>query len=148
MEPDTKNRSAVLLKILGGTDEAVAEEPRDAVKDTRPAIPTPMLDLVLRDGRVESFSYAYLTRVSFDPKGRLVLYFGDDTVSIEGRNLGDVRQKVRLHKADEIQEGVEAEGALKPETAAHIERIDIATEKKSQKEAENHDAGHRKGFVR
>jgi hypothetical protein len=105
-----------------------------------------MLDVILRDGSIESFAYAYLTRVSFDPGGSLVLHFGEDKVLIEGRNLTDIRQKLRLHKADEISEGTDIEGTLKPERAAHIDqiRIEIAEE---TKEAERETRRH-KNFVR
>lgn len=145
MDADTKARSSIVERILKpqGANENV---PREASKDIRPAVPTPMLDVVLRDGTIESFAYAYLTRVSFDPGGMVVLHFGEDKVCIEGRNLGEVRQKVRLHKADEIVEGVETEGTLKPEDAAHIDRIrlEIAEEMKEVQ----HEARRTKSFVR
>lgn len=145
MDAETNTRpSAVqrLLKPQGANENA----PREASRDIRPALPTPMLDVVLRDGTIESFAYAYLTRVSFEPGGMLVLHFGEDKVRIEGRNLAEVRQKVRLHKADEIVEGVETEGTLKPESAAHIDRIrlEIAEEMKEVQ----HEARRAKGFVR
>jgi hypothetical protein len=127
-----KTRSSVVAKILGNTSE---EEPREAMKDSRPAIPTPMLDFALRGGRIVSLSYAYLTKVIFEPSGRLELHFGDDVVVIEGRNLRETRQKIRLHKANEIQEGMEAEGVLKPEESAHVERIQIWNEKELRREA-------------
>jgi len=76
---------------------------------------------------VESFGYAYLSRVSFDPKGRLLLYFGDDVAVLEGRNMEEIQQKVRMHRATEIREGIEAEEALKAESAAHVESIVITT---------------------
>jgi hypothetical protein len=84
-----------------------------------------MLDVVFRSGSIVSFSYAYLTRIDFEPADRLALHFGDDVVVIEGRNLRNLREKVRMHKASEIQEGTDAEDALKPESASHIERIRI-----------------------
>ena len=90
-------------KILGSPADET--EPREAMRDARPAIPTPMLDVAFRSGKIVSFSYAYLTSVVFEPEGRLELHFGDEVVVIEGRNLHDMRQKVRLHRADEIQEG-------------------------------------------
>ena len=77
------------------------------------------------------------------------MHFGDDVVVIEGRNLREVRQKVRLHKADEIVEGVEAEGGLKPESDAHIERIEIYSEKEAKREAQRNDSGPKhKGMER
>lgn len=145
MDAEIKTRSSVVERILKpqGANENL---PREAARDIRPALPTPMLDVVLRDGTIESFAYAYLTRVSFDPGGVLVLHFGEDRVCIEGRNLAEVRQKVRLHKADEIVEGMETEGILKAESAAHIDRIrlEIAEEMKEVQ----HEARRTKSLVR
>jgi hypothetical protein len=140
-----RSRSSVLTKILGNEAE---DEPRDAMKDSRAAIPTPMLDVVFRSGSIVSFSYAYLTRIDFDPRGKLDLHFGEDVVVIEGRNLRGMQQKLRLHKADEIHEGVEAEGALKPEGAAHVERILILNEREIRREAQRNDNGKHKGVER
>jgi hypothetical protein len=137
----------MLTKILG-TDAAHAleSEPQEVLRDARASLPTPMLDLVMRSGHVESFNYAYLARVSFDPKGRLLLFFGDDVAVIEGRNLLDVRQSVRLHRTNEVCEGTEAEERLKPEGAAHIERMYVTT--KQELEEESDDTRNGKGVVR
>ena len=140
-----RSRSSVLTKILGNEAE---DEPRDAMKDSRAAIPTPMLDVVFRSGSIVSFSYAYLTRIDFDPRGKLDLHFGEDVVVIEGRNLRGMQQKLRLHKADEIHEGLEAEGALKPDGAAHVERILILNEREIRREAQRNDNGKHKGVER
>ena len=140
-----KSRSSVLTKILGNETQ---DEPRDALKDARPAVPTPMLDVVFRSGSIVSFSYAYLTRIDFDPRGKLDLHFGDDVVVIEGRNLREIRQKIRLHKADEIHEGYEADEVLKPEGAAHVERILILSEREIQREANRNDGAKHKGVER
>ena len=140
-----RSRSSVLTKILGNEAE---DEPRDAMKNSRAAIPTPMLDVVFRSGSIVSFSYAYLTRIDFDPRGKLDLHFGEDVVVIEGRNLRGMQQKLRLHKADEIHEGLEAEGALKPEGAAHVERILILNEREIRREAQRNDNGKHKGVER
>ena len=123
MASEAKPQSTLLKKILHSDSGAIPDEFAEPLRDARPAIPTPMLDLVLRDGRIESFSYAYLTRVKYEPGGKLILHFGDDVAVIEGRNLETIRQKVRMHKASEIYEGIEAEEALKPENAAHEDRI-------------------------
>jgi hypothetical protein len=140
-----KSRSSVLTKILGNETQ---DEPRDALKDARPAVPTPMLDVVFGSGSIVSFSYAYLTRIDFDPRGKLDLHFGDDVVVIEGRNLREIRQKIRLHKADEIHEGYEADEVLKPEGAAHVERILILSEREIQREARRNDGAKHKGVER
>jgi hypothetical protein len=148
LEP--KPRQSTLEKILGTKVAAELEDsdPREAVKDMRAAIASPMLDVVFKTGRIVSFSYAYLTQIEFEPKGRMSMHFGDDVVVIEGRNLREVRQKVRLHKADEIVEGVESEGGLRPEADAHIERIEIYSEKEAKREAQRNDSGRTKSMER
>lgn len=141
MASEAKPHSTLLKKILHSDAGAIADESLEPLRDARPAIPTPMLDLVLRGGRVESFSYAFLIRVEYEPRGRLILHFGEDVVVIEGRNLENIRQKIRMHKASEIYEGIEAEESLKPESAAHVDRIYLTTEK----EEESRDPRHSKG---
>jgi hypothetical protein len=86
MASEAKPHSTLLKKILHSEAGATPDESLESLRDARPAIPTPMLDLVLRDGRVESFSYAYLTHVKYEPGGRLILHFGEDVAVIEGRN--------------------------------------------------------------
>lgn len=146
MEP--KPRNSTLEKILGPKVASELEEPREAVKDMRAAIASPMLDIVFKNGCITSFSYAYLTQIEFDPKGRMSMHFGDDVVVVNGRNLQEVRQKVRLHKADEIVEGFDAEDALKPESASHIDHIQIYSEKEAKREAQKNDTERNKGFER
>ena len=62
-------------------------------RDARLAIPTPMLDIVLRSGKVRSFSYAYLAEVEFEPGDTLTLKFTSGaTIICEGRDLTRHRQ--------------------------------------------------------
>lgn len=142
-----KVRPSVVSNILRKQTDSAAE-PRDAVRDMRPALPAPMLDVVFKSGAIVSFAYAYMTRIDFDPEGRLDLHFGDDVVAIQGRNLFDMREKLRMHRASEIREGVEAEEALKPENAAHVERIEIVTETERRTEASRYDGAKHKGIER
>jgi hypothetical protein len=84
-----------------------------------------MLDVVFADGTIESFDYSLPKRVTYKPDGTLILRFGQDTITAKGSNLQRVRQAVTEGRAKAIQEGTEAEQGLKPEDAAHIERIEI-----------------------
>jgi hypothetical protein len=139
----------MLAKILGPeTAQALAGDSEDGAGEFRPGMPAPMLDIIMRSGRVESFGYAYLTRVSFDPRGRLLLYFGDDVVVLEGRNLQEMRQKIRMHREYEVREGTEAEDALKPEAAEHVERVYFTSREELEKGEQAHDTRDRKGAVR
>jgi len=132
LDTDLNVRPSVVQKILqkpAARHELETEEARDSIKEARPAIPTPMLDVAFRDGRVRSFNYAYLKEVDFEPGDSLTLKFADDSViRIEGRNLGRHRQQIRLHRADGICEGTEAEGMVKAEGEPHISRIEITQE--------------------
>jgi hypothetical protein len=101
----------------------------DAVKEARLAIPTPMLDVIFKDGSIASFNYSYLRRVDFKPGDSVFLTFADATVvAIEGRNLRRIRDQIRLHRADEIQEGRESEEELKADNEPHIRCISIDAE--------------------
>jgi hypothetical protein len=84
-----------------------------------------MLDVILADGTIESFDYGVPKRVTYKPEGTLILRFGKDTATVEGSNLQRVRQAVTEGRARIILEGTEAEEGLKPEDAAHIDRIAI-----------------------
>ena len=101
-------------------------EEAQSLKESRPAIPTPMLDVTFRDGRIRSFNYAYLSEVAFVPGDTLTLRFSNGTVLVaEGRGLARHRQQVRLHRADEIRESTESELALEAEGLSQVERISI-----------------------
>ncbi len=128
MDTDVKPRGSVVQKILQKPrHEPETEGTRESLKESRPAIPTPMLDLAFRDGRIQSFNYAYLKEVDFEPGDTLTLTFADErVVRIEGRNLARHRGQIRLHRADEMCEGTEAEGLMRGEGEPYISRIEIS----------------------
>jgi hypothetical protein len=106
--------------------EPEVEETRESFQEARArSRESVMLDVRLADGTVESFPYAYLTRVRYLPGDTLVLRFGGDEIKAEGRNLSRLREAISEHRARFIQEGTEGEEGLKPEEAAHIGRIVI-----------------------
>jgi hypothetical protein len=122
-------RSAVVEKILkqpAPHHEPEVEEARDSFQNARvQSRESIMLDVKLGDGSIESFPYAWLSRAKYQPGDRLVLRFGKHEINIEGRNLTRLREIVTEHRARFIQEGTEGEEGLKPEDAAHIDRIVI-----------------------
>jgi hypothetical protein len=103
----TAKRPEFLEKMMataGPRHEPEVEEAERTLKEMRGAIPTPMLDLIFRDGKMRSFSYAFLSEVEFEPGDTLTLKFTSGAaVVVEGRNLVRHRQQVRLHRADEIR---------------------------------------------
>jgi hypothetical protein len=106
--------------------EPEVEEAERSLKEIRGAVPTPMLDVIFRDGKVRSFSYAYLSEVEFEPGDTLTMKFTTGAeVIVEGRGLARHRQHVRLHRADEIRECSESELALQAESESQVERIHI-----------------------
>lgn len=129
MSTNTAKRPEYLEKMMataGPRHEPEVEEAERALKEMRGAVPTPMLDFAFRDGRVRSISYAYLSDVNFEPGDTLTLLFTSGTqVLVEGRNLGRLRQSVRLHRADEIRECQEAELMQDGQGASQVERINI-----------------------
>jgi hypothetical protein len=122
-------RSPHLEQILDRSrprHEPEVEGAQKSLKESRPAIPTPMLDVIFRDGRVRSFSYAYLAEVEFEPGDKLTLRFSNGAVVVaEGRGLERHRQQVRLHRADEIGESSESELELQEDGISQIESITI-----------------------
>lgn len=125
----TAKRPEFLEKMMGTAGprhEPEVEEAERSLKEIRGAIPTPMLDIVFRDGKVESLSYTFLKRVRFVPGDTLTLEFASgETVVIEGRNLARHRQHVRLHRADEIRECPEDELGTEGERIEQVEQIYI-----------------------
>ncbi|MBX7106851.1 MAG: hypothetical protein K1X57_22435 [Gemmataceae bacterium] len=56
-----------------------------------------MLEFRHKDGRVTSFGYAWLKKVTFDPSEGITLDFSGETVKITGLNLdAELRPRVRL----------------------------------------------------
>jgi hypothetical protein len=127
MDNTAVRRSPHLEELLAKSKLRHEPEVEEAsLREARLAIPTPMLDIVFRDGRIRSFSYAYLTEVDFQPGDTLTLKFSGGAVIIaEGRGLAHHRQQVRLHRAAEIRECSETELALLGEGLSQIESIVI-----------------------
>jgi len=129
LSTDTKTRRPEFLeKMMAAVPrhEPEVEEARESLKESRFAIPTPMLDVVMRDGRMRSFSYAYLAEVEFEPGDKLTLKFTTGaTVVADGRGLMRHRQQIRLHRADEIRECLEHELGLEEEGISQVETIHI-----------------------
>jgi hypothetical protein len=122
-------RSSVVDKVLhhpAPRHEPEVEEARDSHQNARAhSREAVMLDVKLADGSIESFPYAWLARIKYQPGDTLTLRFGRNEINIEGRNLSRTRDLVSEHRARFIQEGTEGEEGLKPEDAPHIERIAI-----------------------
>jgi hypothetical protein len=129
LSTDTKTRRPEFLeKMMAAVPrhEPEVEEARESVKEARLAIPTPMLDIVFRDGRIRSFGYAYLKGVDFEPGDKVTLKFVDGAeIIVEGRGLARHRQQIRLHRADEIRECPQHELALEDEGISQVESIHI-----------------------
>lgn len=59
-----------------------------------------MLELRYKNGNIDAFPYAWLTRASFDPSEGITLRFGSETITLVGRNLNaEARPNVRLFAA-------------------------------------------------
>jgi hypothetical protein len=135
MESSAKAKRAPFLdKVMsmGPRHEPEVEDAERSLKETRLAIPTPMLDVVFRDGRIRSFSYAYLAEVEFEPGDTLTLRFTSGAEIIaEGRGLARHRQQVRLHRADEIRECTQSELTSEQEEVSQVETIHITEGEKA-----------------
>ena len=129
MAESSLRRASMVEKILqhtGPRHEPEVQEAKESHQSARPqSREAVMLDVRMANGTIESFPYAWLSRIRYKPGDTLSLRFGDNEISIEGRNLSKLRDIVSEHRARFIQEGTEEEG-LKPEDAEHIERIVIS----------------------
>jgi hypothetical protein len=129
MDSDEITKGARFLADLmstGPRHEPEVKEAERTHKETRIAIPTPMLDIALRDGSIRSFSYAHLKEVGFKPGDTITLKFTDGTeVIAEGRGLARARHDVRLHRTDEIRECSQSELLLQAEGVSLVEKIYI-----------------------
>jgi hypothetical protein len=127
---DSQQKRRPMVDRLGSDHwprlEPEAEEVRESFQEARArSRESLMLDVRLANGTVESFPYAYLTRVKYLPGDTLILRFGRDEVTAEGRNLSRLREAISEHRARFIQEGTDGEEGLKPEEAPHITQINI-----------------------
>jgi hypothetical protein len=129
MAESSVRRSASVQKILqhnAPRHEPEVEEANEshqlARAHSREAI---MLDVKKANGEIESFPYFGLSRVTYKPGDTLILRFGGNEITIEGRNLSRLRDIVSEHRARFIQEGTETEEGFKAEEAAHVEKIEI-----------------------
>jgi hypothetical protein len=110
----------------GPNHEPEAEEAGQSLKAARLALITPMLDVIFRNGKIRSFSYAYLSEVEFDPEDTLTLKFTSGvTIIIEGRGLANHREQIRLHRASEVKQCSENELALDGKDISRVEEIHI-----------------------
>lgn len=125
----TKPRRSVVEALIRGQQphhEPEVEQAMDAYKEARSrSREALMLDVRRTDGSIMSFDYAHLAKSRFLPDGKIVLRFGRDEVTAEGKNLMRLYNAITEHRARFIQEGTEAEEGLKGEDAAHIEKIVI-----------------------
>lgn len=130
LNTDTKpRRPDYLEKMMAAVTprhEPEVEEAERSLKESRPSIPTPMLDVIFRDGKIRSFGYTYLSEVEFEPGDTLTLKFTNGaSVIVEGRGLARHRLQVRLHRAEEIRECSESELQTLEEGVSQVERIFI-----------------------
>ena len=117
-------KPSTLQNLANRQSEASPSGVREAFQEGRTrSRDSVMLDVRFATGDVESFNYAYLTRISYKPGDSLRLQFGGYVIQVEGKRLSRLRDSVSEHRARYIQEGTDAEEGLKPEDAAHIDSI-------------------------
>lgn len=92
----------------------------------------PMIDFRLANGGRVAFPYATLERVAFDPSDGLTLWFLGARVHLTGRNLGrpgpagvSLVDALHRHRVPWVAEVDELRGAVKPDAAAVVTRIEV-----------------------
>jgi hypothetical protein len=130
---DTKHHTAV-ERFLGKAaprhepevEEALAREAFEEVRAPKPrGRESISLDVRLASGRCSGFSYAYLVWADYVPSDVITLHLAQSAIVIEGRRLTDLYRRLLDHRVESVQEGTESEEGLKPDAAAHIDRITI-----------------------
>lgn len=115
-----------ILQHTAPRHEPEVEEARESHQNARArSREAVMLDVKMSDGSIESFPYAWLGHVRYEPGDTLILRFGGKDINIEGRNLSRLREIISEHRMRFVQEGTDGEEGLKPEDAAHIDSIEI-----------------------
>jgi hypothetical protein len=128
MTQSASKRSTMVEQLLtrAPRHEPEVEDAMEAYQEARArSRGTAMLDLRFLNGVVESFSYAYLTRVRFEPGDVITMRFGRDEIQVSGRNLKRLCETITEQRTSFIQEGTEDEELLKPDGAPHIDQISI-----------------------
>lgn len=126
---DVKARPRAVEKFLAqvARPEETHEELDDAFQEARArSREALMLDLVLKDGTIDSFDYTSLRRVIYQPnEGVLKLRFGRDEVQVRGRNMKRLRELITEHRRRFIKEGTQAQMDLASDDAEQIDAIEI-----------------------
>jgi hypothetical protein len=118
-----------LSKYLRNAPSPPAEDAKDAADTYQEARARSreafMLELRFTDGTLVSFDYSHLAKSKFLPEGKIVLRFGRDEVTAEGKNLRRLYSTITEHRQRFIEEGTDEEEKHKSEDAHHIDKIAI-----------------------
>ena len=83
-----------------------------------------MLDCRFSAGGRRALGYTWLGDMAYEP-GTIKLLFGENLVTVTGRNLEQLYDALVQHRVPFIQEGSETEETLKPDDEPHIEELTI-----------------------
>ncbi|GJM45213.1 MAG: hypothetical protein DHS20C21_20550 [Gemmatimonadota bacterium] len=83
-----------------------------------------MLVLKQKNGNQKALMYSYLVEINFDPSEGIVMKYVSHSVTIKGRHLGAIFERLVEHRISWMQE-VE-ESAIVDETATAVSGIEIA----------------------
>ena len=127
MSESSAKRSPIveqLLRKAAPQHEPEVEEASEAYQEGRArSRRSSMLDFRLLDGTIESFAYAYLTRVRFTPGDIIDMRFGVEEVRVKGKNLSRLRETITEQRTRFIQESADGEEGLKAADEPHVEQI-------------------------
>jgi hypothetical protein len=130
IRPTAVGKFANRVRYQPDGPEELGEPPWDKEhrRTWRPARPHSrediMLDLRFNNGCRRSFAYSYLTGIEWD--GEVIsLSFATEIVTIRGRNLLRLYEALVQHRVPYVQQGSEAEEALRSQNETHVEAIEI-----------------------
>jgi hypothetical protein len=84
-----------------------------------------MLDIEFQNGSRLALQYYDLAGVRLNGAGLLVLYFGQGTVTVKGRHLTELHEKLSLHQVVRIREQ-HVSALEQPESEPFIDRITLS----------------------
>lgn len=111
--------------VLGGAEWVAGEYRAFGVAADDFSRHVAMLEVRRRTGDRLLFAYHTLGRAEWNPSRGIILFFGDATVTLAGRNLGGIFAVLREQTAAWVQEADRAAADLAPPATPVVESIAV-----------------------
>ena len=92
---ETSRTAAAVLKRLQGPSDSGDPSRAESARAGH-------IDFTLKDGRHKAFAYAHLLWLDFNPSGVIVLNFSTHSVTIKGRNMAGLLERLLRHEVKSL----------------------------------------------